>query len=68
METFDPSRRCLVHDTVNDVWVRWTPIEARDYSRAVMPAGDGSMVWHSMVLDRWIRSERRKRRTPEAAM
>jgi hypothetical protein len=64
MSRFNPSRRCLVHDCVNNAWVRWRPVkDLKSYRKHAVAAG-GLVLWHGMCLDGWlpVAMPRRRRR------
>jgi hypothetical protein len=54
MSEFDPSRRALVYDELNDETFEWLPEKYRDhYERYASPVRPGVVEWDSLLLDGW---------------
>jgi hypothetical protein len=53
MSEFDPSKRCRVHDRLNDKTLDWDPVWADDYRRNANYYGHGLDVvnWDGLLLD-----------------
>ena len=59
MSEFDPSKRSMVHDVLNDNAFPWEPEKFLDnYREYAKKRYDGSMVeWDGLLLDGWYEVE-----------
>jgi hypothetical protein len=57
MSTFDPARRCRIHDLLNDEMVEWSPELAASYRKSAFEEQAGIMSFDGMLLDGWTESE-----------
>jgi len=53
MDSFDPTRRCIVHDSINDVWVRWSPVNREHFNRYAETSEKAFVGWRSLLMDAW---------------
>ncbi len=53
MSTFDPLRRCTVHDVLNDETIEWSPELAASYRRFAFEEEVGMISFDGLLLDGW---------------
>jgi hypothetical protein len=53
MSEFDPSKRALVHDRLNDEIFEWVPERHIPYWELVKEAEPGVIAWDGLLLDGW---------------
>jgi hypothetical protein len=54
MVSFDPARRCLVHDRINDVWVTWSSVDPLHFNKYADKSEKGLIGWRSLLMDAWM--------------
>jgi hypothetical protein len=54
MSTFDPLRRCTVHDLLNDETIEWWPELAASYRKFAFEEEGGIVSFDGLMLDGWI--------------
>jgi hypothetical protein len=53
MKTFDPEKRCRVHDELNDKIIEWLPRWATLYREYAVKHDEGVIAWDGLLLDGW---------------
>ena len=59
MKSFDPTKRCLVHNKINDLWIRWRPLSLEEYKRM---ATRSEVMLSGILLNVWREVPAKKRR------
>jgi hypothetical protein len=54
MNSFDPARRCLVHDRINEVWVTWSSVDPLHFNKYADKSEEGLIGWRSLLMDAWM--------------
>jgi len=57
MSTFDPARRCRVHDLLNDETIDWSPELAESYRKSAFEEQAGIISFDGLLLDGWTELE-----------
>jgi hypothetical protein len=59
MSEFDPSKRSMVHDALNDNTFPWEPGKyLENYREYAENEHDGVVAWDGLVLDGWYEMDR----------
>jgi hypothetical protein len=53
MSEFDPCKRAMVHDRLNDETFEWVPERHMPHWGPVKEAGLGVIAWDGLLLDGW---------------
>src|SRR4051794_8357198 len=53
MDTFDPTKRCTVHDRVNEILIPWNPESSSHYRTNAFVHEPGVIGWDGLLLDGW---------------
>ena len=54
MSEFDPSKRSMVHDALNNRTFPWEPVTYLEhYGEYAERQSDGVVAWHGLLLDGW---------------
>lgn len=54
MASFNPTRRCIVHDRINNVWVTWHSVSIEQFKKHSDVSGGGLIGWGSILMDAWM--------------
>jgi len=52
-KTFDPEKRCRVHDELNDQMIEWRPRCATLYQEYAVEQDEWVIAWGGLLLDGW---------------
>ena len=64
MNSFDPARRCIVHDRINKVWVKWHSVDRELFNKYADKSEKGLIGWRSLLMDAWMDEPTKNNRSP----
>ena len=68
MSEFDPSKRSMVHDALNDKMFEWEPENyLKNYREHAEEDSEGIVAWDGLLLDGWYELEQPVGRVRSAA-